>query len=108
MIPTVPSICPPRDDRGPLAVDAQCLTCRYNLRGLSPEANCPECNAPVRRSIEPPTLRCASPAWLHQIERGLGLLIDVTSGAPRVISIDHHRPLPRLRHARGGEQGLGA
>jgi hypothetical protein len=61
------------------------LSCRYDLRGLSPAANCPECNAPVRLSIELPSLRCASLEWLRGVEWGLRPLLFVTAGAPLLL-----------------------
>jgi hypothetical protein len=73
------------DEQGRLAADVPCLTCRYNLRGLSPGANCPECNAPVQPSTRLPALRCAPLQWLRSVQRGLGLLIYVTAGAPLLL-----------------------
>ena len=34
-----------------LTGDLPCVSCRYNLRGLSIRSNCPECGAPVRATI---------------------------------------------------------
>ncbi len=66
--------CPPVDGSGALAADVPCLGCQYNLRGLPPTANCPECGAAVERSISPPALRCAAPEWLKRVSEGLLVL----------------------------------
>ncbi len=41
----------PLDEAGRLALDLNCVTCGYNLRGLDPETICPECGIPVGRSL---------------------------------------------------------
>ena len=30
----------------------KCIRCGYNLRGLREDGNCPECNAPIAKSLE--------------------------------------------------------
>ena len=37
-----------------IAIDAPCVGCGYNLRGLFHEGHCPECRRPVRDSAPPP------------------------------------------------------
>src|SRR5690349_17335013 len=32
---------------GAIAMDVPCVKCRYNLRGLPPSTNCPECGTPA-------------------------------------------------------------
>jgi hypothetical protein len=53
-----------------------CRQCGYDLRTLSSDANCPECNAPVRLSLENDLLlRSADPAWLKKILAGILILL---------------------------------
>lgn len=56
-----------------LAWDVPCVTCGYNLRGLTPEGACPECASPVAGSIraarEPIT-----PTAARGLARGCALL----------------------------------
>jgi hypothetical protein len=42
---------PPADIARQLTGNLPCVTCRYNLRGLSVKAVCPECGTPVRAAI---------------------------------------------------------
>jgi hypothetical protein len=35
----------------PFDKDLPCIRCGYNLRGLKPDGNCPECGAPIRKSL---------------------------------------------------------
>ncbi|MCH8344773.1 MAG: hypothetical protein IH983_12400 [Planctomycetes bacterium] len=39
------------DERGRLASDVVCPSCRYNLRGLQQDGACPECGLPVESAI---------------------------------------------------------
>lgn len=39
------------DDAGLLMVDAVCMRCRYNLRSMRPDGNCPECGESVALSL---------------------------------------------------------
>jgi hypothetical protein len=45
--------------------DLPCAVCNYNLKGLSPDANCPECGQAVARTFAPELTR-SSPAWLRR------------------------------------------
>ena len=49
-----------------IATDLPCAICGYNLKGLSPDSNCPECGQAVARTFTA-DLRHSDPAWLrHQ------------------------------------------
>lgn len=39
------------DEKGRLASDVVCPSCRYNLRGLQQDGACPECGLPVESAI---------------------------------------------------------
>jgi hypothetical protein len=47
-----------------IETDLPCALCGHNLKGLSPDANCPECGQPVARSFIP-ALQQSDPAWLR-------------------------------------------
>jgi hypothetical protein len=57
-------------------VRAPCVRCDYDLRGLPPDARCPECGLPVRYS-DPAhaSLRHASPGWLASLSWGARLAL---------------------------------
>lgn len=58
-----------------LIADTPCRRCGYNLRGLTAESRCPECNSPVSVSIQSDSLRFCDPGWLEQIARGCSLYL---------------------------------
>ena len=41
-----------------ISVDLLCGACQYNLRGLSPDAKCPECGVPIVVTLEHPFVAC--------------------------------------------------
>ncbi len=41
----------PGDDDIPFDKDIPCIRCDYNLRGLKPDGQCPECGASIRKSL---------------------------------------------------------
>jgi hypothetical protein len=54
--------------------DRACAKCSYNLRGLSADANCPECGTPIQGIL----LRNASPDYLATVRLGLTLILNGT------------------------------
>lgn len=55
--------------------DPTCLRCHYDLRGLPPTSNCPECGLAVSFSLSPPTtLSAAPPSWARTLAIGAALL----------------------------------
>ncbi len=63
------------DDDGLIDESIACLHCGFDLRGQTPDADCPHCRKPIDDSIRGDLLRFQSPAWLNMIS--LGLLIVV-------------------------------
>ena len=55
-------------DAAPITTDAFCHACRYNLRGLTLDARCPECGEPVTNSVRL-TVRLPSPGDATQDEQ---------------------------------------
>jgi hypothetical protein len=54
----------------------RCYRCGYDLRGLPPGGNCPECGLPVERSAAPgDVLWHAPPAWLAKLSWGARLIL---------------------------------
>jgi hypothetical protein len=68
------------DADGRVAMDAQCVSCGYNLRTLKVEALCPECAQPVAYSIQGYFLRFASPRWIKGLARGTALVLIALGG----------------------------
>jgi hypothetical protein len=77
----------PLDEHGTIVVDAPCIQCQYNLRGLRPKLKCPECGTPVRKSITAPLLRCEDPEWLRSVCSGLTLVAVATLGVLALLGL---------------------
>ena len=58
-------------DEDEIELELPCVECGYLLKGLSARGQCPECAAPVARSLEGQLLTAASLSWLNRINRGL-------------------------------------
>ena len=67
-----------------LRKDVQCIACGYNLRGLMPTLNCPECGVSIQSTLAeiaerrfaaaPPLWRCDC-GWLTQLTEGVALVM---------------------------------
>lgn len=64
----------PADKANRIIGDFACLRCGYNLRTMSLQGRCPECDLPVERSAGGNLLRCCDPAWLRRMARGAAWL----------------------------------
>lgn len=67
-----------------LGLDLRCISCGYNLRGLTAEGVCPECAHPIARSITARSL--CGPAELRRAVRSaqimlVAIAISIVSGA---------------------------
>src|SRR5690349_13112312 len=51
-----------------------CLQCGYDLRGLSPDGVCPECEFPIERTLAFPQLR-EDRVYLARVRRGAAVLV---------------------------------
>ena len=67
------------DSQGTIVMDTPCVSCGYNLRGLSVEGRCPECSAVVSRTLDPRRLRFSDPRWLTRLRVGAGFLAVSTN-----------------------------
>lgn len=63
-------------DAVPTTVDRDhlCIACRYNLRGLPVDSQCPECALPVAESLKGDFLAFASPQYRTRVIQGLKLI----------------------------------
>lgn len=58
----------------PLDPTLPCVGCRYDLRGLPPDGNCPECGLSIERSLDPRRTVFAKRKWLYGVVLGIGLV----------------------------------
>jgi hypothetical protein len=58
------------DGAGAIAGDLPCRQCGYNLRGLRPHGQCPECAGAVGLSLRGDRLCFADPVWVRRLARG--------------------------------------
>lgn len=65
----------PLDEFGHVSADLPCISCGYNLRGLSPDSVCPECGIPIGRSQYGNLLRYSDPTWVKQLSSGMNWVI---------------------------------
>lgn len=63
------------DEDGRLDEDVACRKCDYNLRGITPDSCCPECETAIERTLHPALLRFSNLAWLSRVRSGLSLML---------------------------------
>jgi hypothetical protein len=71
---THPSPEQPGTTAGTIDLDRPCLACGYNLRGLSRSGVCPECGAPVARSLQGNLLLFSAPDFTAKLHSGVFLI----------------------------------
>jgi len=64
------------DAAGGIDADVRCRRCDYNLRGLRPGGNCPECGETIAASVEGTLLRFSDPTW----SKGVALGAEISQG----------------------------
>jgi len=62
------------DGQNAITADTSCLTCGYNLRGLTKDSACPECGSPARLSVDPFFLRTADARFVRTLSNGVNLI----------------------------------
>ncbi len=66
---------------------AHCIICDYDLHGLDPAGNCPECGTPIERSLKGDLLRYADQSWLTRVHLGMRLITFAMWGVAAAIAI---------------------
>jgi len=61
------------EDQTPIGQDVLCVSCGYNLRGLSADGDCPECGAAIRGSLRGNLLPFSHPRYIGRLARGASL-----------------------------------
>jgi hypothetical protein len=56
-------------------MDIACVSCGYNLRGLSPDGRCPECGTAIGRSTRGDYLRFCDPGWVETLASGMNWIV---------------------------------
>ncbi len=62
------------DASGMVIVARRCISCSYNLMGLSKDGPCPECGTPVAHSLRDNLLINSAPEYLARIHKGVFLV----------------------------------
>ncbi|MCH8822372.1 MAG: hypothetical protein IH984_02575 [Planctomycetes bacterium] len=55
--------------------DVACRKCDYNLRGITPDSCCPECETAIECTLHPSLLRFSDYQWLSRVRSGLSLML---------------------------------
>src|SRR5512134_1124043 len=66
---------PRRSVSAEIKEDLPCVTCGYNLRGLTGKHRCPECGTPAGFSRAGDLLQYAPIPWLRTVRNGLAMLL---------------------------------
>ena len=66
-------------EAGRLDEDVVCRSCEYNLRSLTLQDNCPECDTPIKLSLQTSLLRFSDLAWIKRVRSGITFMIVYVS-----------------------------
>ncbi|MCH8822373.1 MAG: hypothetical protein IH984_02580 [Planctomycetes bacterium] len=67
------------DADGRLDEDVVCRSCEYNLRSLTLQDKCPECDTPIKLSLQTSLLRFSDLAWIKRVRSGITFMIVYVS-----------------------------
>lgn len=67
------------DEAGRLDEDIACRSCEYNLRSLTLQDKCPECDTPIKLSLQTSLLRFSDIAWIKRVRSGITFMIAYVS-----------------------------
>ncbi|UYV12970.1 MAG: hypothetical protein NCW75_01485 [Phycisphaera sp.] len=73
--PSAPPTTPCGLPSGPVRGGALCVSCGYELAGLSPHGECPECGTPIARSLKGDLLAFAPAEYLAKLHRGATIVV---------------------------------
>lgn len=73
--PSAPPTTPGGLPSGPVRGGALCVSCGYDLAGLSPHGECPECGTPIARSLKGDLLAFAPAEYLATLHRGATIVV---------------------------------
>lgn len=73
--PSAPPTTPGGLPSGPVRAGALCVGCGYDLAGLAPSGQCPECGTPIARSLRGDLLAYAPAEYLARLHRGAAIVV---------------------------------
>jgi hypothetical protein len=82
------SISPPAEQDA-LQTDVPCRNCRFNLRGLSPQGNCPECGLAIAQTIRRDAMALAPREYIMKLRRGAALVAFTPIGWMAAFAMTH-------------------
>src|SRR5687768_13772157 len=78
----------PRVASAVVELDLPCDWCGHNLRGLSREGECPECQLALEHSLRPDRFEFAGPGWFTRLGAGTALvLLQVLAGVALMLVV---------------------
>jgi len=73
--PSAPPTTPGGLPSGPVRAGALCVGCGYDLAGLAPSGQCPECGTSIARSLKGDLLAFAPAEYLAKLHRGATIVV---------------------------------